>query len=379
MGWSTTSTSSANRETIASASRAANAASSRATYAVAAFGRTRRRAICTGAADGRSDRVDSLLRVAPLRARSASSVAPFASQSSIARFSSVSASALRPAARSATASAWRASAWSSRSSVAAAISTAARANSMAPACSPRARQRLGAHAAPGDRRLEGVAGERLALEADGLGLGDAALREQRAAEQGGGLRGVDAEPLRAEPVVGGAQAALGGDGVAFEQLDQAGEQVGLEHALRDAELFDHAPRRRDHAPRRLGASAQRLEHGLTAQRDGLDRGRALRDAQHAHDVEAAAAGARDRARSPERGDRRAGEHGVGAAAIVRAARGGERLVERRLAGADLAELREHERVHRVRLRLARGVAGGRQRRRPRLPPRRRWRAAPADP
>ena len=154
------------------------------------------------------------------------------------------------------------------------------------------RQRLGAHAAPGDRRLEVVAGERFALVAERLGLGGAALREQRAAEQRRGLRRVDAEAVVAQPVVGAAQAALGGDGVAFEQLDEAGEDVGLEQPLRDAELLDHVPRRRDHAPRRVGAAAQRLEHGLAAQRDGLDRRRALRDAQHAHDVEAAAAGAR---------------------------------------------------------------------------------------
>ena len=302
-----------------------------------------------------------MLRVAPRRARSASSVAPFASQSSIARFSSASASRAAPAARSATASAWRASAWSSRSSVAAAISTAARANSIAAACSPRAASASARTPRQAIAALkESPASDSLSTT-DRLGLGDPALGEQRAAEQGGGLRGVDAEPLLAEPVVGDAQAALGGGGVSLEQLDQPGEQIGLEHALRDAELFDHAPRRRDHAPRRLGASAQRLEHGLAAQRDGFDRGRPLRDAQHAHDVEAAAARARDRARSPERGDRRAGQHGIGAAAIARAPRGGERLVERRLAGADLAELGEHQRVHGVRLRLARGVTGGRQR------------------
>ena len=62
----------------------------------------------------------------------------------------------------------------------------------------------------------------------------------------------------------------------------------------------------------------------------------------------------------------------------RAPGGGERAVERGLAGADLAEPRERERVHRVGLRLAGGVARRRERRRPRPRPRRRWRAAPAD-
>ena len=58
-----------------------------------------------------------------------------------------------------------------------------------------------------------------------------ALREQRAAEQRGGLRGVDAEPLLAEPVVRAAQTALGGGGVTLEQLDQPGEDIGLEQRV----------------------------------------------------------------------------------------------------------------------------------------------------
>ena len=83
------------------------------------------------------------------------------------------------------------------------------------------RQRLGAHAAPGDRRLQVVAGERLALVAERFGLVDATLREQRAAEQRRGPRRVDAEPVVAQPVVRAAQAALRGGGVALEQLDAA--------------------------------------------------------------------------------------------------------------------------------------------------------------
>ena len=130
--------------------------------------------------------------------------------------------------------------------------------------------------------------------------------------------------------------------------------------MRDAELLDHAPGRRDHAPRRVAAAAQRLEDRLAAQRDGLDRGGSLSDPQHAHDIEAAAAGARHRARSPQRGDRRAGQHRVGAAPVAAAAGRGERPVERGLGRADLAEARQRERVHRVRLRLAGGVTGRRQ-------------------
>ena len=52
--------------------------------------------------------------------------------------------------------------------------------------------------------------------------------------------------------------------VAFEQLDAAGEDVGLEQPLRDAELLHHLARRGDHAARRVGAAAQRLEHALAA-------------------------------------------------------------------------------------------------------------------
>ena len=136
---------------------------------------------------------------------------------------------------------------------------------------------------------------------------------------------------------------------------------GLEEPLRDAELLDQVPRRRDHPPRRLGATAQRLEHRLAAERHRFDRGRPLRDAQHPHDVEAAAAGARDRARSPERGERRARQDRVGAAAVVAAPRGGERAVERGLTGPDLAETRQRNRVHEVSLGFAGGVARRRER------------------
>ena len=106
---------------------------------------------------------------------------------------------------------------------------------------PSPRQRLRPDTAPGDRRLEVVAGERFALAAERLGLGGAALGQQRAAEQRGGLRRVDPEAVLPEPIVRRAQAALRRDGVAFEQLDQAGENVGLEEPLRDAELLDHVP------------------------------------------------------------------------------------------------------------------------------------------
>ena len=117
------------------------------------------------------------------------------------------------------------------------------------------RERLGPNAAPRDRRPEVVAGERLALVAERLGLGVPIQCEQCASEERGSLRRVDAEPEAPQPVVCGVQKALGGESVALEQLDATGEHVGLEQPVRDAQLFDHVPRGRDHASRRLGAPA----------------------------------------------------------------------------------------------------------------------------
>ena len=339
----------------AAASPFANAASNAWVCVVAAFAATLRRvagsgvATLVGAVGLDSD------RPAVRRARSASTVAPFASQSSKARRSSASASARAPA------GAERGGERETRVGVV--EERVGRGRDRDGGLGERDRRRmlaaprqgLGADAAPRDRRLQIVAREQLALVRERLGFGGAILGEERAAEQRGGARGVDAEPEIAEPVVAGTERALGGGRVAFQQIDAAREDVGLEEPMADAELLHHRARRREHAARRLGAAAQRLEHALAAERHGLDRGRALRDAEHAHDVEAAAAGARDRARSPERGERRAGEDGVGAAAIAGAARRRERLIERRLARADLAEPRQRLRVDEVRLGLAGGI------------------------
>ena len=185
-------------------------------------------------------------------------------------------------------------------------------------------------------------------------------------------------PCLRRPSYADATAARRGLAVALEQLDVAGEELDLEQLLGDAELLDGAPRRRDHPPRGVDAAAQRLEHRLTPERDGLDRRRALRDAQHAHDVEAAAARARDGARAEQRRDRRAREHAVRAAPVARAPRGGQRAIERGLRLADLAEPRERGRVHGVGLGLAGDVADRGQRRRRGGRPPRPSRAAPAD-
>ena len=223
------------------------------------------------------------------------------------------------------------------------------------------RERLGAHAAPRDARGQIVAGELLALVRERLGLGDAAEREQRAREQCRSLGRVDPQTLRAQPLVRRAQAALRRGGVALDQLDPPREDVGLEQSVRDAELLDHAPRRGDHPARRLAAAAQRLEHALTPERNGLDGRRALRDAQHAHHVEAAAARAGDGRRAREHGERHRGENRVGAAAVVHAPRGRLSAVERGLAGAHPTEPRERLGVDEMSLRLAGGVAFGAER------------------
>ena len=95
-----------------------------------------------------------------------------------------------------------------------------------------ARERFGADAAPRDRRLQVVAREQLALVRERLGLGGAVLRQERAAEQRRRAGRVDAEPEVAEPLVAGAERALGGGRVAFEEIDAPGEDVGLEEAMR---------------------------------------------------------------------------------------------------------------------------------------------------
>src|SRR5262245_42829665 len=76
---------------------------------------------------------------------------------------------------------------------------------LAPPC-----QRLGPHAAPGDGRVEVVAGERLALVAECFGLRGAILilLEERETEQRGGACGVDPEPVGAESIVCSPEALL---------------------------------------------------------------------------------------------------------------------------------------------------------------------------
>ena len=218
-----------------------------------------------------------------------------------------------------------------------------------------------AHAAPGNRCLEIVACEQFAFMRERLRLGGTVLSEQRTSEKRRGLRSIDSEPEIAKSFVSTAQRAFGGDCVALQQIDLSGEHIGLEQPVRDAQLFDHLPRRGDHASGGIGAPAQRFEHALTAECDGFDRGRSLRDTQHAYDIEAAATRARDRTRAPKRGEWRTGEHGVRAAPISGATSGCERTVERSLARTDLAEPSQRLRMYEVRLGLTGCVAERRER------------------
>ena len=168
--------------------------------------------------------------------------------------------------------------------------------------------------------------------------------------------------MLAQPLVRDRETARRGLGVALQELDVAREELDFEELRLEPELLDGAPRGRDHAPRRLDAPAQRFEHRLTPKCDGLDRGRPLRDSQHAHDVETAAARARDRTRAVQRGDRGPGQDAVRTAAVARAPRRRERAVERRFGCAEPAQARQRGGVNGVRLGLARGIARRRERR-----------------
>ncbi len=134
-----------------------------------------------GAAPARSRRASRRIGAArsPRCARSASSVAPFASHSSIARAPRRrprrrAGGAQRGGERQARVGVIEQRVGRRRDRDRGARELDRRGVLAAP------RQRLGAHAAPGDRRLQVVARERLALVRQRLGLGDAILREQRA-------------------------------------------------------------------------------------------------------------------------------------------------------------------------------------------------------
>ena len=91
-----------------------------------------------------------------------------------------------------------------------------------------ARQQLCPKRAPGDRRLQRVAGETLTLRAQFVGLGVPVERETGATQQGGGLGGVGVEAHATKAVVGLAQMRLGRSRIVDDQLDDAGKLLDLE-------------------------------------------------------------------------------------------------------------------------------------------------------
>ena len=247
-------------------------------------------------------------------------------------------------------------------------------------------ERLGAHPAPRDRRLEVLAALALRVLGERDRLLVAALGEDRPREQRRrlGRAGLDAE--RREAVASGAEVPLRRAGVTGQQLDDPRVDVELVQLERQAELLERGAAVAQDRAARLRPPAHRLEHRLAAQRHRLDVAVARRHPDDAHDVEAAAARADDGRRAPQRGPRRAGEDGGHAAPVAGGARRHQRAVERRFGRGDLAQQRVGARDDVVGLGLTRGVARRRpaSRRRPaaarwsraRRPRPRGWRAAP---
>ena len=173
-----------------------------------------------------------------------------------------------------------------------------------------ARQQPRPKRAPGDRRLQRVAGETLTLRTQFVGLGISVERETRAAQQRGGLGGVGVEAHAAKAVVGLTQMRLGRGRIVDDQLDDAGELLDLEKRMAQAELGDRAPSRVDHPSGRRGASAKGLQHSLAPRRRRFDRGRVGRDSEQPHHVKTPPARARDRVGAPQRRKWRTRQHRV---------------------------------------------------------------------
>ena len=106
----------------------------------------------------------------------------------------------------------------------------------------------------------------------GDGLVEAALQQQRSGEVRSGLAGVGADAQLPEPAVGAAEVRLGGDRVPGQQLDDPGEVAGLQQALAEADLLGRRPGGRQQGAGGVEPSPERFEHGLAADRGGLDLG-----------------------------------------------------------------------------------------------------------
>ena len=259
----------------------------------------------------------------------------------------------------------RASATSSSASVAAARLDGLLGEATSPVDVAAPGRGLGPDVAPRDRRLEVRPGQLGALGGDGVGLVDAALEEERPAEERRGLRGLAVESAGAQLVVGAAEQGLGRSAwPSSSSMKPAATSVSSRRWARPSRS---TVRRAEPIMRRAASIRPRSASSTAWQRSATDStaGAPCGDAQHADDVEAAAAGPGHRARPPERGRRGLGEDRVGQPAIAGGARRGQRGVERTLGGADLAQPLERRGVDVVRLGLAGEVADGPHGARPR--------------
>ena len=132
------------------------------------------------------------------------------------------------------------------------------------------REDLGLRDPPGDRGLEVLTCERLALGGHQLRLVDLALLEQRGREQRGGLTRVCTHAEGVETLVRGAQRRDRRRRVTRDQLHHAGEQIRLEQPVAQTQLLEARPGRREHRPGHVDAAPQRFEHRLAAHRGRLD-------------------------------------------------------------------------------------------------------------
>ena len=206
---------------------------------------------------------------------------------------------------------------------------------------------LGLDTPPRDATLQVVAREPPCLGREARRLVVRTRVVRRARQQRGGPRRVGVEAERPQAVVGDAQMSSCRVEVATHELDDPREQVGLEQAVREAELLERAARRRDEPARGVGAPPERLEHALAALRGRLDGRRSDRDAQQPHDVEAATTRAGNGVRAPHLRGRRGGQRRGREPAVTRFACAGQREIECCLDVGEAAEPGEHRRVHRV--------------------------------
>ena len=182
--------------------------------------------------------------------------------------------------------------------------------------------------------------------------------------QGGGVGASASTPSAANPSCATPRWAAAA-AASPSQLDEPGEQLGLEQPVAEAELLERSRGPGEHArgPRRRGRASPRARPGSAARRlDGAAPG-VMRRTRTTSRQRPLARG--DRARAPERGDAARRQHGVDAAAVaaLRAPRPARGRAPPRL--GDLAEPREGRRVDGCALAAPAASPSARERRRPR--------------